>query len=547
MEREIRSDKDKSGKGNYKLIKYLSLKSLVSSLRLCILGIDILLFMFIGVSSLLFFAIFFLVIVVIVAGAYIIILNDCKADSVIVKGNTVASSSSESSDLVVGDSSSAGQGDFTEDAKSWASGFNMTYIGDSLGVGVESYLSSYFGSANFDVDSSRGLVSIKGQRTGESGIQTLKRLAKEGKLKEHLVVALGTNNDMSLDAMQSFYSEIPSSVKTITWVLTASEGGVPNQQINSTIKDFVNSHDNMRYLDWKSYVDNHGGWGKFQGGDNIHMSPSGAEEYAKFQTQGLYDLYGKTSTKESKNSQAFGEVSYLANIVSSQLDKIASQKVYASDKGSKKNKSVKLVENGCGVSLNSLSSVSGDVSEETSSTSETSNESLGYLYKVPYTFTQGYGATVYASSGAYTFLENGWHSGVDTVASTGMGTEITSATSGEIFDAGTDPFGANYVVVKIDGGFLTYVHMSDNPRARWSVGQKVNVGDIIGLEGTTGFSNGSHLHFQYNPGNQWTLASLSSGFSNPSNYLKGVDPSIVEGKTIEIRGASGNPVVVTPE
>ena len=112
---------------------------------------------------------------------------------------------------------------------------------------------------------------------------------------------------MSTSAMQQFYDAIPSNVKTITWVLTASEGGVNNSSINATIKNFVNSHDNMRYLDWKTYVDNNGGWSSYQGGDNIHMSASGYERYVNFQTQGLYDLYGSGDKSASGVASGGGD------------------------------------------------------------------------------------------------------------------------------------------------------------------------------------------------------------------------------------------------
>ena len=300
------------------LSAYIALKSLIALLNLLIIITDILLFILTFFGSILGFVVTLLILVVIVAGAYIIILNDCSVSA----SSSPATHNAPAKDkATAGSSETAGIGSLTEEAKNWAKDWSVTYIGDSLGKGSESNFTSAFPNAVYDADPSRGLISIKGQSTGEPALETLKRLVKENKVKENLVVAIGTNNDMSTDALQKFYDEIPSSVKTITWVLTASEGGVDNSSINSTVKNFVNSHDNMRYLDWKTYVDKNGGWSSYQGGDSIHMSADGYSKYVDFQTQGLYDLYGKGSTSSTKS--AFSSKSYLNSLYQLASDRVS--------------------------------------------------------------------------------------------------------------------------------------------------------------------------------------------------------------------------------
>ena len=300
------------------LSAYIALKSLIALLNLLIIITDILLFVLTFFGFVLGFVVTLLILVVIVAGAYIIILNDCSVGA----SSSPATHNAPAKDkAAAGSSETAGMGSLTEEAKNWAKGWSVTYIGDSLGKGSESDFKAAFPNAIYDADPSRGLISIKGQSTGESAIETLKRLVKENKVKENLVVAIGTNNDMSTDALQKFYDEIPSSVKTITWVLTASEGGVDNASINSTIKNFVNSHDNMRYLDWKTYVDKNGGWSSYQGGDDVHMSADGYSKYVDFQTQGLYDLYGKGSS--SSTQSASSSKSYLNSLYQLASDRVS--------------------------------------------------------------------------------------------------------------------------------------------------------------------------------------------------------------------------------
>ena len=300
------------------LSTYLALKSLISLLNLLIIITDILLFILTFFGFILGFVVTLLILVVIVAGSYIIILNDCSVGA----SSSPATHNAPAKDkATAGYSETAGMGSLTEEAKNWAKVWSVTYIGDSLGKGSESNFKSAFPNAVYDADPSRGIISIKGQSTGEPALATLKRLISENKVKDNLVVAIGTNNDMSTDALQKFYDKIPSNVKTITWVLTASEGGVDNASINSTIKNFVNSHDNMRYLDWKTYVDKNGGWSSYQGGDSIHMSADGYSKYVDFQTQGLYDLYGKGSTSSTKS--AFSSKSYLNSLYQLASDRVS--------------------------------------------------------------------------------------------------------------------------------------------------------------------------------------------------------------------------------
>lgn len=365
------------------LAVYISLKALIALLNLLIIVIDIIFFLLSTLGMIFGFVVALLILTVIVAGAYILILNDCSVGSSSSSSSTTKQSSSGTKKA--GTSETAGQGELTEEAKSWAKTWELTYIGDSLGAGSASQFQSAFPNAVYDSDPSRGLISIRGQQTGETAIATLKRLSSEGKVKENLVVAIGTNNDMSTEALQEFYSNIPSSVKTITWVLTASEGAVDNKSINSTIKNFVNSHDNMRYLDWKAYVDNNGGWSSYQGGDNVHMSQEGYSKYVSFQTQGLYDLYGgsgsSTKTKETarggsslaSGTSRRGEISYidgLFHLASSKVNEAIDITVNADDDKKKE-------KHGCNFSTSKVSSNDSKKSDGNSSGGSLAGDGTG--------------------------------------------------------------------------------------------------------------------------------------------------------------------------
>jgi murein DD-endopeptidase MepM/ murein hydrolase activator NlpD len=84
------------------------------------------------------------------------------------------------------------------------------------------------------------------------------------------------------------------------------------------------------------------------------------------------------------------------------------------------------------------------------------------------------------------------HTGVD-IATT-YGTPIWAADAGEVIFAGWwDGYGKAVVIDHGKGIATVYGHMS---RLYPSVGATVAKGQTIGLEGSTGYSTGPHLHFE---------------------------------------------------
>jgi murein DD-endopeptidase MepM/ murein hydrolase activator NlpD len=84
------------------------------------------------------------------------------------------------------------------------------------------------------------------------------------------------------------------------------------------------------------------------------------------------------------------------------------------------------------------------------------------------------------------------HTGIDLSAA--IGTPIYAANSGPVLFSGLSRWGYGEAIVLAHGPFSTlYGHMSAR---NVSCGQAVNVGDIIGLVGSTGNSSGPHLHFE---------------------------------------------------
>ena len=89
------------------------------------------------------------------------------------------------------------------------------------------------------------------------------------------------------------------------------------------------------------------------------------------------------------------------------------------------------------------------------------------------------------------------HYGVDLV---GTDKNITAVYGGKVTRSQFDDSWGNYVAVESgDGSTRYYCHLSERLK---SAGEKVIAGDVIGIEGSTGNSTGSHLHYEVRRGNE---------------------------------------------
>lgn len=144
-----------------------------------------------------------------------------------------------------------------------------------------------------------------------------------------------------------------------------------------------------------------------------------------------------------------------------------------------------------------------------------------------YYITQGYGCTSYARCGKVSGPYSGApHNGVDIVG--GFGEGIHPVAGGNVLASGFNNGFGNWVAVRHPGAgglVSTYSHM----RAPSGIanGTAVTTDSIIGYEGSTGNSSGSHVHlsvyqdfFTYiNPKNGQLYFNYFEGSLNPLDYL----------------------------
>ena len=115
-----------------------------------------------------------------------------------------------------------------------------------------------------------------------------------------------------------------------------------------------------------------------------------------------------------------------------------------------------------------------------------------------------------------------YHAGTDIPAPNW--TPIYAAFSGTILPAETHwTYGVNVVVKSEVNGqqyAMIYAHMQEDTTIVWDVGQSVNAGDIIGYVGDSGYTTGSHLHFETRLINEAGQYPYRSSNVNPQDFFK---------------------------
>lgn len=134
------------------------------------------------------------------------------------------------------------------------------------------------------------------------------------------------------------------------------------------------------------------------------------------------------------------------------------------------------------------------------------------------------------------------HDGLDLVGLDSK--EIHATVSGTVHYAGWENssnhgqgFGLYVCIKGADGLYYYYGHLS---QLKVSTGQGVSITDVIGIEGSTGYSTGSHCHYcirpQFAKGNSYNV-SIVSGIPNSLGvYNDGYKPQSKESITITLGG-----------
>ena len=121
------------------------------------------------------------------------------------------------------------------------------------------------------------------------------------------------------------------------------------------------------------------------------------------------------------------------------------------------------------------------------------------------------------------FWNNNTHKGLDLATLRIYGNvELYSMCNGYVFEKDYQEDGWGHYVILKDSitnlGFL-YAHM--NKESNLNIGESVQIGQLVGFEGSSGNSMGIHLHLemQYIKNNKWTYSSNKDDYVNPTEFL----------------------------
>lgn len=116
------------------------------------------------------------------------------------------------------------------------------------------------------------------------------------------------------------------------------------------------------------------------------------------------------------------------------------------------------------------------------------------------------------------------HKGLDIATSSAR--PVYSIVTGTVVINEYNSVRGNYIVIRQDitNYGVLFQHLASLPK--FNIGDKINVGEYVGLEGTTGSSSGIHLHIEIedmtNHLNTWVVSDEKSDYIDPTEFM-GID------------------------
>ena len=165
----------------------------------------------------------------------------------------------------------------------------ITFIGDSITKGAQSELESAFSGSNVSAEN------------GYSVRQAIGILPST--INNTVVINLGANDNLSDEgAIKELLSKIGKD-KKIYWVNSYSKNSNADYELINSRLSKIAGENNISVLDWKSYVDSHGGKDKLYQSDGVHPNSEGYKAYLDFLKE---KINGGGSGGNSNNSNGCG-------------------------------------------------------------------------------------------------------------------------------------------------------------------------------------------------------------------------------------------------
>ena len=153
-----------------------------------------------------------------------------------------------------------------------ASKGTLTLLGDSLNVGVETYLAAAL----------PGWTVVANDRVGRSTPEGIAELeAGRPGLSSHVVVSLGTNDPPT--AVAAFRADVARVIRLVgrnrcvIWA-TIWRDGAPNEAFNGVLRDAAEANHRVRIVEWAAMVESHPDW---LAADGLHGNETGYRERSR--------------------------------------------------------------------------------------------------------------------------------------------------------------------------------------------------------------------------------------------------------------------------
>jgi ORF002 len=167
----------------------------------------------------------------------------------------------------------------------------ITFIGDSITVGVQEKLSSTFSGSNVSAT------------VGDSIAAATSKLPNI--IHDTVVINLGTNDNFDENAAEALIGKLKG--RKIYWVNNFSKNqNVDYNIVNQKLSAFASRHNEVKILDWKSYVEKNGGRDKLYAADGVHHSTEGQEAYVKFLKEEIANDGNSSSNSSGSCSSSSG-------------------------------------------------------------------------------------------------------------------------------------------------------------------------------------------------------------------------------------------------
>lgn len=152
----------------------------------------------------------------------------------------------------------------------------VSVIGDSVFLGAAISFKKVYKNAVIDAKISRQVVQ---------GLDVAKQMKKKGKLRDTIIIALGTNGTFNQATGQKLIDYLGKN-RTIYWVSAYGKRLSWQNAVNKTIQKLARKNKNVHIISWAKYAKEHPNW-FYQ--DGIHLNSKGQVGFAKFIRDSICD------------------------------------------------------------------------------------------------------------------------------------------------------------------------------------------------------------------------------------------------------------------